>query len=83
MKYLPVAFHASNFKRKKKRVGMDGITEIKDISGHMLGADGFKSFIKKHQKITNDLRLKNIIDDIISSGKIQRDDLTILVVDGK
>ena len=61
----------------------DGITEIKDTSGHMLGADGFKSFIKKHQKITNDLRLKNIIDDIISSGKIQRDDLTILVVDGK
>ena len=61
----------------------DGITEIKDTSGRMLGADGFKSFIKKHQKITNDLRLKNIIDDIISSGKIQRDDLTILVVDGK
>ena len=60
----------------------DGITEIKDTSGHMLGADGFKSFIKKHQKITNDLRLKNIIDDIISSGKTQRDDLTILVVDG-
>ena len=61
----------------------DGITEIKDASDRMLGADGFKSFIKKHQKITNDLRLKNIIDDIISSGKIQRDDLTILVVDGK
>tara|TARA_B100000959_G_C14686099_1_gene502690 strand:- start:331 stop:726 length:396 start_codon:yes stop_codon:yes gene_type:complete len=61
----------------------DGITEIKDTSDHMLGADGFKSFIKKHQKIANNQRLKTIIDDIISSGKIQKDDLTILVVDGK
>ena len=48
----------------------------------MLGADGFKSFIKKHQKISKNQRLKTIIDDIISSGKIQKDDLTILVVDG-
>ena len=60
----------------------DGITEIKDASDRMLGADGFKSFIKKHQKIAKNQRLKTIIDDIISSGKIQKDDLTILVVDG-
>ena len=60
----------------------DGITEIKDASDRMLGADGFKSFIKKHQKISKNQRLKTIIDDIISSGKIQKDDLTILVVDG-
>ena len=60
----------------------DGITEIKDASDRILGADGFKSFIKKHQKISKNQRLKTIIDDIISSGKIQKDDLTILVVDG-
>ena len=61
----------------------DGITEIKDPSGSILGAEGFKSYIIKHQKISNDQRLKAIIDDIILSGKIQKDDLTILVVDGK
>ena len=61
----------------------DGITEIKDPSGSMLGAEGFKSYITKHQKASNDQRLKAIIDDIILSGKIQKDDLTILVVDGK
>ena len=61
----------------------DGITEIKDPSGSMLGAEGFKSYIIKHQKVSNDQRLKAIIDDIILSGKIQKDDLTILVVDGK
>ena len=60
----------------------DGITEIKDASDRMLRVDGFKSFIKKHQKIAKNQRLKTIIDDIISSGKIQKDDLTILVVDG-
>ena len=61
----------------------DGITEIKDPSGSMLGAEGFKSYIIKHQKASNDQRLKAIIDDIILSGKIQKDDLTILVVDEK
>ena len=61
----------------------DGITEIKDPSGSMLGVEGFKSYIIKHQKASNDQRLKAIIDDIILSGKIQKDDLTILVVDGK
>ena len=49
----------------------------------MLGSDGFKSYITKHQKSPNNQRLKLIIDDIISSGKIQKDDLTILVVNGK
>ena len=49
----------------------------------MMGAEGFKSYIIKHQKTSNDQRLKAIIDDIILSGKIQKDDLTILVVDGK
>ena len=49
----------------------------------MLGAEGFKSFIKKYQKNPKDERLKKIIDEIISSGYLQKDDLTILVVDAK
>ncbi len=61
----------------------DGITEIKDPKGEMLGSDGFKDYIKKYQKKPNNERLKIIIDDIINSGKIQKDDLTILVVDSK
>ena len=69
------------FSSSSMYVFTDGITEIKDSSGKMLGAEGFKSYIAKHQKVTNDKRLKNILDDIISSGKIQKDDLTILVVD--
>ena len=61
----------------------DGITEIKDPRGEMLGSDGFKDYIKKYQEKPNNERLKIIIDDIINSGKIQKDDLTILVVDSK
>ena len=61
----------------------DGITEIKDPKGEMLGSDGFKDYIKKYQDKQNNERLKIIIDDIINSGKIQKDDLTILVVDSK
>ena len=49
----------------------------------MLGSDGFKDYIKKYQEKPNNERLKIIIDDIINSGKIQKDDLTILVVDSK
>ena len=61
----------------------DGITEIKDPNGEMLGSDGIKDYIKKYQDKPNNERLKIIIDDIINSGKIQKDDLTILVVDSK
>ena len=49
----------------------------------MLGSEGFKDYIKKYQPKSNNERLKLIIDDIINSGKIQKDDLTILVVDSK
>ena len=61
----------------------DGITEIKDPNGEVLGAEGFKDYIKKYQSTPNNQRLKKIIDDIISSGKIQKDDLTIVVIDSK
>ena len=61
----------------------DGITEIKDPSGEMLGAEGFQDYIKKYQSKPNNERLKIIIEDIVRSGKIQKDDLTIVVIDGK
>jgi sigma-B regulation protein RsbU (phosphoserine phosphatase) len=61
----------------------DGITEIKDPNGKILGAEGFRDYIKKYQSTPNNERLKKIIDDIIGSGKIQKDDLTIVVIDSK
>ena len=61
----------------------DGITEIKNQDGDILGADGFKDYIRKYKGTPNNKRLKAIIDDIINSGKIQKDDLTIVVVDSK
>jgi len=61
----------------------DGITEIKDPDGKMLGSDGFQDYIKKYQSTPNNERLQVIISDIVKSGKIQKDDLTIVVVDGK
>jgi len=59
----------------------DGITEIKDPSGEMLGAEGFQEYIKKYQLEPNNQRLRLIVEDIVKSGKIQKDDLTIVVVD--
>jgi phosphoserine phosphatase RsbU/P len=61
----------------------DGITEIKDPNGEILGSEGFENYIKKYQEVPIQDRLKVILDDIISSGKIQKDDLTIVVVDSK
>ena len=60
----------------------DGITEIKDVNGNMLESDGFKNYIQKYQNVTNHERLHKIVEDIIKSGRVQRDDLTIVVVDG-
>jgi len=47
----------------------------------MLGSEGFQNYIKKHQSISNNHRLKTIIDEILNEGHIQKDDLTIVVVD--
>ena len=61
----------------------DGVTEIKDPNGEMLGSEGFQNYIKKYQSTPNSKRLKVIIEDIVKSGKIQKDDLTIVVIDAK
>jgi len=71
------------FSESSMYVFTDGITEIKDPNGEMLGSEGFENYIKKYQSKPNNNRLKIIIEDIVKSGKIQKDDLTIVVVDGK
>ncbi|MDB9930663.1 SpoIIE family protein phosphatase [Candidatus Pelagibacter sp.] len=70
-----------SFSNSSMYIFTDGITEIRDAKGNMLEADGFKDYIKKYQQIPNHERLNKIIEDIIKSGRIQKDDLTIVVVD--
>jgi len=72
-----------SFSESSMYIFTDGITEIKNPNGEMLGSEGFQDYIKKYHSLPNNERLKTIIDDIIKSGKIQKDDLTIVVVDGK
>ena len=71
------------FKESSMYIFTDGITEIKDPNGEMLGAEGFQNYIKKYQSTPNSKRLKVIIEDIVKSGKIQKDDLTIVAIDAK
>ena len=70
-----------SFSNSSMYIFTDGITEIRDAKGNMLEADGFKNYIKKYQQIPNHQRLNKIIEDIIKSGRIQKDDLTIVAVD--
>ena len=70
-----------NFSESSLYIFTDGITEIKDPSGTMLGAEGFQEYIKKYQEKPNNQRLRLIVEDIVKSGKIQKDDLTVVVVD--
>ena len=59
----------------------DGITEMKDAKGEMLGQEGFQNYIKKYQSVPNSQRLNKIIEDLIKSGRIQKDDLTIVTIE--
>ena len=43
----------------------DGITEIKDPDGSMLGSDGFQNYIKKYQDKPINQRLRIIVEDIV------------------
>jgi len=75
--------HTIPFVESSMYIFTDGITEIKNPAGEMLGSEGFQDYIKKYQETPNNVRLKTIIDEIINTGHIQKDDLTIVVVDGK
>ena len=72
-----------SFKESSMYIFTDGITEIKEPNGEMLGAEGFQNYIKKYQSTPNNERLKAIVEDIVKSGKIQKDDLTVVVIEGK
>jgi len=75
--------HSIPFVDSSMYIFTDGITEIKNPSGEMLGSEGFQNYILKYQETPNNERLKTIIDEILNTGHIQKDDLTIVVVDGK
>ena len=75
--------HTIPFDNSSMYIFTDGITEIKNPKGEMLGSEGFQNYIKKYKDKTNSERLKIIIDDILNSGHIQKDDLTIVVIDSK
>ena len=70
-----------NFSDSSIYIFTDGITEIKNGKGEMLEAEGFKNYIKMYQQVPNHERLNKIIENIIKSGRVQKDDLTIVVVD--
>ncbi len=75
--------HTIKFSESSMYIFTDGITEMKDPNGKMLESEGFQAYIKKYQSTPTNERLKQIINDIVKSGKIQKDDLTIVVIDGK
>ena len=75
--------HKLSFENSSMYIFTDGITEIKNPSGEMLGSEGFENYIKKYQSTPINERLKTMIDDILGAGHIQKDDLTIVVIDGK
>ena len=75
--------HKISFSESSMYIFTDGITEIKNPKGEMLGSEGFQNYFKKLQsKSTND-RLRIIVNEILNEGHIQKDDLTIVVLDGK
>ena len=59
----------------------DGITEIKNPEGEELGSVGFQKYITKYKDKPNNERLKLIIDNIMSYKYMQKDDLTVVVLD--
>jgi len=75
--------HTIPFDNSSMYIFTDGITEIKKPKGEMLGSEGFQNYIQKYKDKPNNERLKIIIDDILNTGHIQKDDLTIVVIDGK
>ncbi len=75
--------HKIPFNDSSMYIFTDGITEIKNPNGVMLGSEGFQNYIKQYQSTPNNERLKIMIDDILNKGHIQKDDLTILVIDSK
>ena len=72
----------TNFSNSSMYIFTDGITEIKNPKGEMLGSEGFQNYIKKYQSKPNSERLNIIVSEILNEGHVQKDDLTIVTVDG-
>ena len=75
--------HKIKFENSSMYIFTDGITEIKNNKGSMLGSEGFKNYIKKFKDFPTNQKLQLIIDQILNSGHIQKDDLTLVVIDAK
>ena len=75
--------HTIPFADSSMYIFTDGITEIKNPDGKMLESEGFQNYIKKYQDTPNNERLKTIIDEILNAGHVQKDDLTIVVIDSR
>jgi sigma-B regulation protein RsbU (phosphoserine phosphatase) len=73
--------HKISFKNSSMYIFTDGITEIKNPEGNELGSKGFQNYITKFKDKPNNERLKLIIDNVLGSKYIQKDDLTIVVLD--
>ena len=56
--------HTIPFDNSSMYIFTDGITEIKNPKGEMLGSEGFQNYIQKYKDKPNNERLKIIIDDI-------------------
>jgi sigma-B regulation protein RsbU (phosphoserine phosphatase) len=74
--------HTIPFDKSSMYIFTDGITEIRNPKGEELGSVGFQNYIKKYKDHPNNERLKAMIDDILGAGHTQKDDLTIVTVDG-
>ena len=75
--------HTISFNNSSMYVFTDGITEIKNTQGEELGSTGFQNYITKFKEKPNNERLQEIVDNILNSKYIQKDDLTIVVLDSK
>ena len=75
--------HKIKFENSSMYIFTDGITEIKNSKGDMLGSEGFKNYIKKFKDFPTNQKLRLIIDQVLNTGHIQRDDLTLVVIDAK
>ena len=73
--------HTISFDNSSMYVFTDGITEIKNTQGEELGSTGFQNYITKFKEKPNNERLQEIVDNILNSKYIQKDDLTIVVLD--
>ena len=74
--------HTIPFDKSSMYIFTDGITEIRNPKGEELGSVGFQNYIKKYKDHPNNERLKAMIDDILGAGHVQKDDLTIVAIDG-